>query len=186
MMYNESLTWKKQQEGLLWEFLKIFLGANLIAIFSHIKIFLPNNPIPIVFQTTVVLLLAVVMGRKAAFSVLLFLLEGAFGLPVFAKGGGLLYFTGATGGYLLGYFVAAYVVGIIMEVGARKTLKRAFYAMVVGKLIIFLFGVIHFSSFVGVKNAIWLGVVPFLGPDLLKIFFNIGLLKYIGWEEKQV
>jgi len=183
-MFNQEQVSIKDRSQLFWEGMKIFMGANLIAAFTNIKIFLPNNPVPIVFQTTVVLLLSILMGRKAAYCVLLFIIEGLIGLPVFAKGGGFLYLFGATGGYIFGYLVASYVVGIISENLQNKTLAKAFYAMALGKGLIFFFGCLHLSTFVGFSQAILLGVLPFLGPDLLKLFLNVCILKKVNWAHR--
>ena len=92
------------------------LGSILLAISAKIKI--PFWPVPMTMQTFVVLLLGVVYGWKLGlFTVSLYLLEGIFGLPVFAgtpeKGMGLVYFTGPTMGYLIGFLVAVFFTGYL-------------------------------------------------------------------------
>ncbi len=177
MFSMEKLYEKKVRSSFWQEFIKIFLAANLVAISSHVKVFLPGNPVPFVIQTTLVLFLPFFLGRKAAFAVLLFLVEGLLGLPVFAKGGGLWYLSGATGGYLVGYFVASYILGVVVE---RKAIRKVFEVLgllSLGQIIIYGFGVAHLSSFIGWGSAFYLGVLPFFLVDFAKIFLGVFALK---------
>ena len=87
-----------------------FLGTLLLAISAKIQT--PLTPVPVTMQTFAVLLLGMSFGYKiATATVVLYLIEGALGMPVFAKGGGLIYFKGPTSGYLFGFIIAAFFSG---------------------------------------------------------------------------
>ena len=103
-----------KQINIIKYFLVILLGSTLLAISAKLKI--PFYPVPMTMQTFVVLLIGVCFGWKLGATIVSFyLIEGIFGLPVFSgtpeKGLGLIYFTGPTMGYLLGFLVAVYVSG---------------------------------------------------------------------------
>ncbi len=158
----------------------LVIGSSIfIAIFAHIAIPLPFTPVPLVLQGSICLFLGIVLGSKrAALAVLLFLLQGSCGLPVFANGsGGGAYLLGPTGGYLLGYCVGAFVTGYIWERLRTKTEARAFLAMMAGNMVIYLLGVTHLGQFIGGERAFYLGVAPFIVSDLLKLFLNVRALK---------
>ncbi len=163
----------------------LVVGSSLlIALFAHVSIPLPFTPVPLATQGGLILLLSVLLGsRRAAAAVVLFLAQGASGLPVFANGAagfGLL--IGPRGGYLVGYLVAAYAVGKIVELFGKRTLVKAFIAMLAGNALLFLFGTAWLSGFVGgVERALLLGVVPFILGDLFKIALGLKILQWIGW-----
>ena len=93
----------------------ILLGTLLLALSSKVQV--PFWPVPMTMQTFAVFIIGMTFGSKLAFfTLLLYLFEGAIGLPVFAKGGGLLYLTGPTAGYLYGMTIAAGVVGYLAAV----------------------------------------------------------------------
>ena len=103
----------------------ILFGTLLLALSSKVQV--PFWPVPMTMQTFIVFIIGMAYGWKLAFSTLVvYLFEGALGLPVFAKGGGLLYLTGPTAGYLYGMTIAAGVIGILAELGYRS--KKAWGA----------------------------------------------------------
>ena len=158
----------------------VVVGASiLIALFALISVPLPFTPVPIAAQAQVILFLSVVLGsRRSVAAVALYLMQGAVGLPVFAGGkAGLLVLAGPTGGYLLGYLVAAFITGWISESLKEKTAWKVFGAMTVGNAAIFLFGALWLSHFVGWQGAWMLGVVPFLCGDLFKLLLATRGLK---------
>lgn len=179
----------EQKKAATWiKDLCLIIGSSLlIGLFAQIAIPLPFTPVPLSTQGTLILLLSAILGSKRApAAVALFLTQGALGLPVFAFGGaGIERFLGPRGGYLIGYLVASYVVGKIVEMTKEKTLLNAFTAMAVGNAVLFLFGAAWLSSFVGgLKPAILLGVVPFLLGDLLKLGLGLKLLQWMGWTKR--
>ncbi len=110
-----------------------------------------------------------------------YLAQGAAGLPVFAgtpeKGIGLAYMLGTTGGYLLGFVVAAYTVGLLAERRWDRSKLTTIAAMIIGNAIIYAFGLIWLGSIVGWDKPIlaW-GMMPFLLGDLAKILIAAALL----------
>lgn len=106
--------------------LKTFIGATLLAIFAQISV--PMYPVPITGQTLALTVVGFAMGRKAATAaVLLYLFEGAIGLPVFAGGAsGFHHFFGPTGGYLLGYIPTAYFLGYYSDKGVLNSFWKVF------------------------------------------------------------
>ncbi len=150
----------------------------LVALSAQWAIPLPFTPVPITAQTAVVLLGGMVLGRRlGALAMLLYLGEGAIGWPVFAGGrSGLAHLAGPTGGYLLGFVLAAYVTGTFAERGWDRRWVTAVGAMVIGQVAIYLTGLLGLLRFVSPERALMLGVWPFLPGDLLKILLAAGLL----------
>ncbi len=178
MNYSYLLTETADDRSWAKEALVILGSSVIIALFAPISIPLPFTPVPIATQGHIVLLLAVLLGSKrAALAVMAFLFQGAIGLPVFAGGKAGLFPAGPSSGYLLGYLVAAYVTGLLMERSAQRTPGRAFLAMGVGNLAIYLFGLSWLSQFVGLSSAFTLGMLPFLLGDSLKLIAGVRILK---------
>lgn len=147
------------------------IGAALaLGLVGPITIPLPFTPVPLSLTAHLILVFAVLLGpKRASLAVLGYLAQGLAGLPVFSHGGsGLLYFAGPTGGYLIGYLVAAYATGKMAERGGSKI--ALFGAMLFGNLLVHLFGVLHLCQFLGMQKAILLGSLPFIAGDLLKVF----------------
>lgn len=153
--------------------LLVFGTSLLIALSAQAAIPLPFSPVPITFQTLVVLLAGAVLGsRLGTLSVLTYLAEGAVGLPFFAKGGGgLAYFRGVTAGYLIGFVVAAFVVGLLVERGFGRKFNTAVLAMLVGNVVIYCFGVPWLKMILNttLHEALGFGLFPFIPGDLYKI-----------------
>ncbi|SMF56690.1 biotin transport system substrate-specific component [Tistlia consotensis] len=151
------------------------LGSALLAISARVQV--PFWPVPMTLQTGVVLLLGAALGgRLAVATVLLYLAEGALGLPVFAGGGGPAYLAGPTGGYLAGFLVAAAAVGSLVERGWSRSLASSALAMILGDVLIFACGLAWLSSLIGLDKAIAAGLLPFLAGEALKIALAAALL----------
>lgn len=150
----------------------IVLGSLLIAALAQIEIILPFTPVPFTGQTFGVLLIGAALGSKrGAAAMILYIAEGAMGLPFFAGGGsGLSILTGATAGYLAGFVGAAYVVGWLAERGLERSVHTSIISFLVGTVIIYVFGVAWLSIVLGsFSKAITLGIVPFLAGDAIKL-----------------
>lgn len=148
----------------------IVLFSGFVALTAQIEI--PMWPVPITGQTLGVLLTGALLGsRRGALAVLLYLAEGAMGLPVFSGGAaGIARFLGPTGGYLIGFVSAAAVVGWLAERGWDRSIVWAALAMVIGNLVIYLFGVTWLAIFLGnLQQAIVGGLLPFIAGDLIKV-----------------
>ncbi|NQW02336.1 MAG: biotin transporter BioY [Rhodospirillales bacterium] len=167
-------------------------GSLLMALASKVQI--PTVPVPITMGTFVILGLSMAYGwRLAAATVALYLLEGAFGLPVFAgtpeKGIGIAYMMGGTGGYLLGYLLAALSCGWLAEQGWDRSVLKTAAAMVIGNVVIYLPGLLWLGILFGWDKPIleW-GLTPFILGDLTKIALASAVLplvwKWINTRQK--
>lgn len=148
-------------------------GALVLTLSAKLKIVL--GVVPITMQTLVVLVLGMAYGRQlAGATLLLYLTAGAIGWPVFAgtpeKGIGIAYMFGPTGGYLLGFVLAASVCGWLAERGWDRTMLRTAGAMLIGNILIYVPGLLWLGAIVGWDKPIlaW-GLTPFLLGDLLKL-----------------
>ncbi len=165
----------------------VLLGSLALTISAKIKI--PFYPVPMTMQTFIVLFLGITFGYKIGVATVgLYLFEGILGLPVFSnspeKGVGLIYFTGPTMGYLIGFLFATFFAGYI---NLNKNVFIIFIKLIASVSIIYLFGVIWLGILIGWdKPIIQLGVTPFLLAELFKILILtlltkklIGLKKFI-------
>jgi len=181
---------------LLRELALITLFAALTAIGARVAIPLPFTPVPVTLQVLFPLLAGLLLGsRRGALSQAEYVAAGLAGLPIFAKGGsGLAYFLGPTGGYLLGFIAAAFVVGELAAMNRRNSAVRAstkgfdtlrystqgatFLASLGGVAAIYLCGMLWFAAWLGVARHLsptacltqaWkLGVLPFVAVDVAK------------------
>jgi biotin transport system substrate-specific component len=155
--------------------LLVVAGSALLTVSAKIQV--PFWPVPMTLQTGVVLALGAALGwRLAGATVFAYLAQGAAGLPVFAGGAGLAYMAGPTGGYLLGFVVAAVTVGWLAERGWDRNLATAFAAMLLGDALLFVCGVGYLSSLIGFEQAVAAGLMPFLAGEALKIALATALL----------
>jgi biotin transport system substrate-specific component len=161
-------------------FLIIFLGTVALTISAKLKI--PFYPVPMTMQTFVVLFLGLAFGYKIGLAIVgVYLLEGIIGLPVFSnspeKGVGLIYFTGPTMGYLVGFLSAVFLAGYF---NLKSNIFIIFSKLVIAVLTIYLFGVLWLGTLIGWdKPILQLGVTPFLLAELFKICLLTLLAKKI-------
>ena len=176
MELTKSLTQPKVIKSLL----AILLGSIALTISAKIKI--PFYPVPMTMQTFVVLFLGISLGYKVGLATIgLYLLEGIVGLPVFSnspeKGVGLLYFTGPTMGYLIGFLIACYLASMIKFEDS--------YFVILGKLVlatstIYILGLLWLGTLIGWDKPIFaLGAKPFLLAEIFKISILALLAKHI-------
>lgn len=151
--------------------LLILAGSLLVALAARVTIPLPFSPVPITGQTFAVLLVGALLGSRAgAAAMIAYLAEGAMGLPVFAGGrGGADVLVGPTAGYLYGFVAAAFVTGWLCERGWDRRVTTAALAMLVGNVVIYLFGLPWLAYFVGPDRVLVAGLLPFIPGDLLKL-----------------
>ena len=146
------------------------IGTIFLAISSKIKI--PFYPVPMTMQTLVVLFLGITLGWKLGVAtVALYLFEGIIGLPVFSgspeKGVGIVYFSGPTMGYLIGFLFTVYFAGIIKF---DKNLFIKFLQLIFSVSFIYIFGVFWLGVIIGWEKPLFqLGVQPFLLAEIFKI-----------------
>jgi biotin transport system substrate-specific component len=165
-----------------YQVLLVALGAVCIALSAQALIPLTFTPVPVTLQTLAVLLIGALYGsRRGALTVATYIACGAFGLPVFAAGGfGLARLAGPTGGYLLGFIVAAFLVGWLAERGFGRKPLSAGLMMTAGTAAIFAFGLPWLAVFVGVGNVLAMGLFPFIPGAIAKILVALALLP-AGW-----
>ena len=157
------------------------IGTILLTISAKIQV--PFWPVPMTMQTFAVLVIAMVYGPVlGTATVALYLVEGALGLPVFAgtpaKGIGLAYMVGPTGGYLVGFVAAAALVGWLNTRGWDRNFLTALAAMTLGTAVIFILGFGYLSSLIGAEKAFQFGVLPFLPGAVLKIALAAAVLPF--------
>ena len=156
------------------------LGSILLAISSKVKI--PFYPVPMTMQTLVVIVIGIAFGWKLGLTTIsLYLFEGILGMPVFSgtpeKGVGLIYFTGPTMGYLIGFLVAVFLAGKFVY---NNNLIQNFLKILLATSFIYLLGIIWLGSLIGWDKPIFkLGVQPFLLAELFKILIASFAIKQI-------
>ena len=154
--------------------------ALLTAVAAQISIPLGFTPVPITGQTFAVLLTGAVLGSRAgAASQFLYVGLGAVGLPFYAGGeGGWSAASGATAGYLVGFIVAAYVIGLLAENKQDRQFSTSMGAFLTGNLIIYVLGVawLMYTFSWGMAEGVEKGMAPFLIGDTVKILLAAGLM----------
>lgn len=155
--------------------------GNLLLVISA-KVQVPIPPVPVTLQSLVVLLLGAAYGwRLGTATVVLYLVEGALGLPVFANAGaGPLYFAGPTGGFLIGFVATAFVVGLLAERGWDRPLARLVALMAIGHAIMFAVGLAWLAVLFGPAKAWAFGALPFLWGTAVKTALAAALMQ-AGW-----
>ena len=177
--YDESMA----RRGLRYLVLAL-AGSAFVALSAQVQV--PLWPVPITGQTFAVLVVGLVFGpRLGAATLLLYMAEGAIGIPVFAKfSAGAAVIAGPTGGYILGFVLSAAIVGYLAERGWDRRVTTTALAMVIGNIAIYVCGVLWLANFYAgpgaayVANtgaetalgaAIYAGLLPFLVGDVLKL-----------------
>jgi biotin transport system substrate-specific component len=155
----------------------------IIGLSARLIIPLPFTPVPVTMQTFAVLLTGAMLGpRLGGLAVLFYLMEGSLGLPVFRGGtSGIAGLVGPTGGYLIGFIVAAWIVGSLVKRRWDRRFGQAFAMMLVGEAVILALGSAWLARFVGAENVLMAGVVPFIPGALAKAGLAAALLP-LGWK----
>ncbi len=161
----------------------VLAGSVLIAVSAQAAVHLPFTAVPITGQTFAVLLVGGLFGaRRGVATVLAYIVEGAIGLPVFANGaGGAAYLAGPTGGYLIGFVAAAWIVGRLAQRGWDRRFVTTAAAMTFGTVAIFVCGMSWYAVFVGPLQVFAGGLLPFLPGGIVKIVLAAALLPS-GWK----
>ena len=158
----------------------IILGSIILTVSAKIKI--PFYPVPMTMQTFMVLFLGISLGYKiAVITVFVYLLEGVLGIPVFSnspeKGVGLIYFTGPTMGYLIGFLLAAFFSGYL---NFQTNIISIFIKLLFSVFFIYLFGIVWLGILIGWEKPIFeIGVKPFIYAELFKVLLLTFLASYI-------
>jgi biotin transport system substrate-specific component len=161
----------------------IVLGTTFVALSAQVVI--PTQPVPFTGQTFGVLLVGGALGfRRGVLALLLYLLIGAIGLPVYAEGkAGLTIVQGATGGYLVGFVVAAAIVGRLAELGWDRRIGGSIAAMAIGTALIYAIGVPWLKVTLGItwETAVAEGMTKFLIWDAAKLAVAAGIFPVAWW-----
>ena len=157
----------------------VLIGTALLAISSKIQT--PFTLVPATMQTFVVMFIGITLGHKlATLTVLLYLIEGSFGLPVFAKGSGVGYLLGPTGGYLIGFIFTAFLAGHIND---KKDPLVIFIYLLFSVSIIYILGLGGLWNFMGFdktfNHVFDVGAKPFLLIEIYKILILTVLSKQL-------
>jgi biotin transport system substrate-specific component len=168
----------------------VLVGAGVLLMFLAAQVTIPWYPVPLTGGTFGVLLLGGLLGmRRGVLTLGIYVLIGIAGLGVFADGnGGWAYFTGSTGGYLIGYVLAVGFVGYFADRGFDRNILSMIGVLVIGNAIIYLVGVPWLAAWTppgaeaafGWANAYEFGLQPFIPGDVVKLFFAACLLPG-GW-----
>ena len=167
-----------KQQKIIKYFLLTFLGTILLAVSAKIKI--PFYPVPMTMQTFVVIALGISFGYKIGVATVgLYLIEGILGLPVFSnspeKGVGLIYFTGPTMGYLIGFLFATFLSGYL---NLNKNIFIVFIKLILSVSIIYILGLFWLGNLIGWEKPIFeIGAKPFLLAEVFKILILTLLAK---------
>jgi len=158
-------------------------GSLFLALMAQCAIPLGFTPIPITLQTFGVMLLGALLGsKKGSLAVVLYLIEGMLGLPIFALGmAGPTVLFGPTGGYLFAFVPSAFLAGILLERGWKKSYMGTLVALTLSTLLTLGIGALWLSVFVGGKAAVTLGVYPFLIGGAIKVLVAAAMIPS-GWK----
>jgi biotin transport system substrate-specific component len=168
MLLRTSSTGTEQQVSIIGKLIVLLLGVTILSLSAHFKV--PFYPVPMTLQTLVVLLIGMSYGfQLGGATILSYLLLGAFGAPVFSGGVGFVYLVGPTGGYLVGFFVAAAVLGFLTERGMGQNWVTSAVLAVIGTVIIYALGLSWLTSIIGFEKAVQFGLMPFVFGDCLKM-----------------
>ena len=176
-----SKCWPRAYSSTTRLLLLVILGSGLLTLSA--KVTIPFYPVPMTMQTFTILVIGLAFGWKlATATVLLYLFEGAVGFPVFAgtpaKGLGITYMMGPTGGYLLGFLLSASLLGYLGERGFDRNVLLTTFAMLLGLVVIFGFGYAWLAHLIGMERAFQYGVQPFLLAELLKVILAAFVLPF--------
>lgn len=172
----------QKSRAILFDLVTITLCSFLLGLVSQFKFPLWFTPVPITLQLLTVLMIGALLGSKrAGASLALYLFEGVVGLPVFSGGGfGILHLFGPTGGYLVGFLLAAPLIGYYLEQRKGKVgIFSATLACSAATTLVFLTGALWLSYFVGGSQAIAIGVIPFLAGSALQVLSGGALISAI-------
>lgn len=165
--------------ALPYQVMLVISGSLLVALAARISLPLPFTPVPLTLQNFAVLLVGLLLGRRAGFAALvLYLAEGAAGLPVFSPVGlgGIAQLLGPTGGYLMAYPVVAYLAGWIAE-RDRSSFAHSALAATAAEIFLFIAGVSWLTVFfhVPLVRAAQFGLYPFFFAEVMKVLLAAGI-----------
>ena len=174
ILLNKIESFEKVNSNLV-NLVLILIGTLLLAISAKVQV--PFWPVPMTMQTFVVFLIGMTYGvRLSLFTLLLYLFEGAIGIPVFASGGGLAYLIGPTAGYLYGMTFAVVIISYLANKGFSTSYIKATFSLLLGTIVIFVLGILYLGSIIGYSKAIQAGLLPFIPSEIFKIALAVAIV----------
>jgi biotin transport system substrate-specific component len=156
-----------EEKNIFTKTASVVFGVAFLAALAQVAIPLPFTPVPITGQTFGVALLSLLWGRKWGMAtVLLYVIAGTAGLPIFAQGAAGLKF--ASSGYLVGMCMSSVVIGTLADMGWAKSFGKAYLACLLGSVCTFACGLVVLSNFVPKASLLTAGLLPFIPGDLIK------------------
>lgn len=156
--------------------------ACLTGLLAQLRFYLPGTPVPVTGQVFGVLLAGVLLGKLGGISQCMYVGIGAFGVPWFSGfSGGLAYITGPTGGYIIGFIIAAFFIGFIVDryIRSRNFLSMLTLMFFSTFVLIYIPGLIQLYLWMGASIGIWelltMAVLPFIAADILKAIIAAGI-----------
>ncbi len=180
MAENNVLTVSAPKPRFIIDLMIACLGSCFLALMSQFAIPLSLTPVPVTLQTLAVFLLGGILGgRRGAYSVIAYLIQGCCVLPVFAGGvANPLWILGPQAGFLISFVLAGFLIGKMLELKPEAQIFYIVVALVLGQLVIFALGWSWLSFYVGPTKAFMFGVVPFLSGAALKIMVGSLVLRF--------
>ena len=181
--YAEYFRPVEKSKAVLFNIIAVLAGSLLIALSAQVCIYLPFSPVPVTGQTLAVLVVGALLGsRLGTFCILTYIMEGLCGLPVFSAGrAGLIHMLGPTGGYMIGFVFAGWITGFFSEMGWDRSFIKTVFSMILGLSALYVVGVGWLSVFIGTKQAVLSGLLPFLPGAAAKVILASALLP-VGWK----
>ena len=165
---NDIMKIKSKEKEFLKNIFLVLSGVIFLSVMSQLIIPLYFTPVPISLGSFGIIMVALLYGRKlGTATVLSYVVAGSLGAPIFAgfKAGSLF---SPTGGYIVGYVVAAVILGFLSDKGIAKSYVKTFLSLLLVSVIIFILGALVLMLFVPIKNVFMAGVLPFIPGDMLK------------------
>ena len=173
--FSETKLFSIRVKAIFYSLVKVVAGSLFITLCMNVKV--PFFPVPMTLQTFGVFVLATTLGARHSFLALLFyLFQATVGLPVTTQGACPLWLFGPTGGYLLSFPLAAYLIGALAQ-KKRDSFLRVALAISLGQILIYGMGSLFLSRLIGFKKAIICGVLPFIPSAALKLLVAASLRK---------
>jgi biotin transport system substrate-specific component len=168
------------RSGLVTDVLLVLAGTGFVALAAQVSFELPFTPVPLTGQTFAVVLVGAALGALLGLASLgLYLFVGALGAPVYSEGShGWDVLTGPTGGYIVGFVIAAFLIGALAQRRWDRRFSSAVAAMLTGNVVIYLVGLpwLAADQGLGFEDTLEAGLYPFVVGDLLKLYLAGALL----------
>lgn len=175
-----------KSRAFLMNVLHVFAGSIFLSLISLVKV--PLYPTPMTLQTLGVFLLGLCLGsKKGTAAAVLYLIEATSGWPVLSGGvSNPLWMIGPNAGFLLGFPLAVFVIGFLMDKVKEKTWFVALACVLCGQACIYIIGIAWLSCFFGFHKAILLGIVPFLSTMTMKVILAATMYKPCQWIKEKI